>query len=33
MATPTEPVTGALFRALRTTADPDQAHAVEELNG
>ena len=29
MATPTEPVTGALFRALRTTADPDLAHAAE----
>ena len=23
MATPAEPVAGALFRALRTTADPD----------
>ena len=30
MATPTEPVTGALFRALRTTADPELAHAAEE---
>ena len=23
MATPTEPIAGALFRALRTTADPE----------
>ena len=30
MATPTEPVTGALFRALRTTADPELAHDAEE---
>ena len=29
MATPAEPVAGALFRALRTTADPDLAHAAE----
>ena len=29
MATPAEPVTGALFRALRITADPDLAHAAE----
>ena len=30
MATPTEPITGALFRALRTTADPELARAAEE---
>ena len=30
MAIPAEPVTGALFRALRTTADPELAHAAEE---
>ena len=30
MATPTEPVAGALFRALRTTADPELARAAEE---
>ena len=30
MATPAEPVTGALFRALRTTADPELARAAEE---
>ena len=29
MAIPAEPVPGALFRALRTTADPDLAHAAE----
>ena len=29
MASPAEPVTGALFRALRTSADPDLAHAAE----
>ena len=28
MATPTEPITGALFRALRTTADPELARAA-----
>ena len=30
MATPTEPISGALFRALRTTADPELARAAEE---